>query len=233
MDTQSSARIALLRILAGQQVAHEAQAAHGGIHVHDDLVLTKSDISWLPDNLRVDGSLYLDAARIWALPEGLHVQGDLNVSQTPITEVPGSLRVGGYLNLSYCPLRCLPAHLSVPGALDLRHSALRTLPEHLHVGGKLFLWGTAITRLPSSLRVDDTIGPPEELQDIVNFMATQERSAVVLSLRGSHHQAFTVRTQLQAFPDVWTLLVACGHDHVLRIRRCRDNTFSAYADVVR
>ena len=52
-----------------------------------------------PDNLRVEGSLYLDGTGITSLPDNLHVGGWLYLSGTAIAALPDNLHVGGWLDL--------------------------------------------------------------------------------------------------------------------------------------
>ena len=61
----------------------------------DDLNISNTPITSLPDNLTVDGSLYLYNTPITSLPINLTVGGDLNLSNTKITSLPNNLRVGG------------------------------------------------------------------------------------------------------------------------------------------
>ena len=63
-----------------------------------DLDYCKS-LKYLPDNLTVDGELYLDYTGIIELPENLTVNGSLTLNGTKITKLPDSLKVGRKLEL--------------------------------------------------------------------------------------------------------------------------------------
>jgi hypothetical protein len=52
----------------------------------DNLDLSHTPITSLPDNLKVGGSLYLYDTPITSLPDNLKVEGDLYLSNTPISK---------------------------------------------------------------------------------------------------------------------------------------------------
>ena len=137
------------------------------------LNLSCDDITGLPDNLTVEGWLFLNGCPIANLPKGLKVKGSLYLMGTMIEELPDAPTVGGSLDLSYSkitklpdgftvngnlhlrgtPITELPDVLTVGGSLDLSHSMISELPDGLTVGGFLHLTDTLITELPDDLTV--------------------------------------------------------------------------------
>ena len=137
------------------------------------LNLSCDDITGLPDNLTVEGWLFLNGCPIANLPKGLKVKGSLYLMGTMIEELPDAPTVGGSIDLSYSkitklpdgftvngnlhlrgtPITELPDVLTVGGSLDLSHSMISELPDGLTVGGFLHLTDTLITELPDDLTV--------------------------------------------------------------------------------
>ena len=137
------------------------------------LNLSCDDITGLPDNLTVEGWLFLNGCPIANLPKGLKVKGSLYLMGTMIEELPDAPTVGGSVDLSYSkitklpdgftvngnlhlrgtPITELPDGLTVGGSLDLSHSMISELPDGLTVGGFLHLTDTLITELPDDLTV--------------------------------------------------------------------------------
>ena len=137
------------------------------------LNLSCDDITGLPDNLTVEGWLFLNGCPIANLPKGLKVKGSLYLMGTMIEELPDAPTVGGSIDLSYSkitklpdgftvngnlhlrgtPITELPDGLTVGGSLDLSHSMISELPDGLTVGGFLHLTDTLITELPDDLTV--------------------------------------------------------------------------------
>ena len=64
-----------------------------------NLDLENSQITELPNNLQVGGSLYLNYTPIQKLPDNLKVVGSLWLHDSQITELPNNLEVHGDLNL--------------------------------------------------------------------------------------------------------------------------------------
>ena len=63
-------------------------------------VLLKEDFPHnLPDNLTVEGNLYLPYSNFTSLPEGLEVGGHLHLSKNNLKSLPEDLKVGGNLYL--------------------------------------------------------------------------------------------------------------------------------------
>ena len=76
-----------------------------------DLYLRNTQITSLPEGLKVGGSLYLRNTPITSLPKGLTVGGDLDLYNTPITSLPEGilfecLESICYLNIHYAEDYC-------------------------------------------------------------------------------------------------------------------------------
>lgn len=120
-----------------------------------DLSACSSDLSSLPDNFEVQGSLSIAfCPYMRRLPEGLYVGVTLDMAGTNIQEIPSSVFIGGNLNAAGSRLKCLPEYFVVPGHLTLegcRH--LKCLPNHLSVGGTLDISNTKITCIPDTVEL--------------------------------------------------------------------------------
>ena len=99
------------------------------------LNLSCDDITGLPDNLTVEGWLFLNGCPIANLPKGLKVKGSLYLMGTMIEELPDVLTVGGSLDLSHSMISELPDGLTVGGFLHLTDTLITELPDDLTVGG--------------------------------------------------------------------------------------------------
>ena len=120
-----------------------------------NLKLMRSPIEKLPDNLIVNGDLWLDYCKnIQSLPNGLKVKDTLDLRNTNITFLPTDIQVGKNLILMYSQIEKLPDNFTVNGALDLDSCEnLTSLPNGLKVKDGLDLQNTNITSLPSDLEV--------------------------------------------------------------------------------
>ena len=92
------------------------------------------------------GNLELSNTQITSLPDNLKVGGDLNLSNAPITSLPDNLEVGGGLYLHNTQITSLPDNLEVGGDLYLSDSKITSLPDNLEVGGGLYLRNTPISK---------------------------------------------------------------------------------------
>ena len=110
----------------------------------DNLNLSNTKITSLPDNLTVGGGLFLCNTKITSLPDNLTVGGGLDLSNTKITSLPDNLTVGGILYLSNTKITSLPDNLAVGGSLDLRGTLITSLPDNLKVGGEIIYDGGKI-----------------------------------------------------------------------------------------
>lgn len=67
-------------------------------------LFNNSKITSLPDNLKVEGSLYLGSTKITSLPNNLQVGGGLHLSYSQISSIPNNLQAEGDLTVSSTPL---------------------------------------------------------------------------------------------------------------------------------
>ena len=127
--------------------------------VGGNFYLLFSQIEKLPDNLIVNGYLWLDGCKnLKSLPNGLKVKYNLDLRDTNITFLPSDLEVGGSLILIRSQIEKLPDNLTVNRTLDLEGCKnLKSLPNGLKVKGDLDLRDTNITSLPSDLEVGDAL----------------------------------------------------------------------------
>jgi hypothetical protein len=96
------------------------------LHIKDDLDLSHSNITSLPEGLKVGGSLILSGLKITSLPKSLEVKGSLSLYRSEITSLPEGLKVGYDLILTY--------------------STITSLPRGLKVGGYIYIFGSKLTR---------------------------------------------------------------------------------------
>ena len=91
-----------------------------------DLDLRRSNITSLPEGLKVDGYLNLSfCPNLTSLPKGLVVGEKLSLMYSKIESLPEGLKVGDYLNLSDCKkLTSLPKGLKVGSLLNITDSTL-------------------------------------------------------------------------------------------------------------
>ena len=126
-----------------------------------DLYLNDLNITKLPNDLYVDGSLELiNCQQLTKLPDNLHVEDNLRIFNcVQITELPNYLYVGGdYLDLGKLKnLIYLPNDLYIEGDLYLNKSGITELPDNLQVRGDLYIAGTIL----------DEIYTDEQIREIV------------------------------------------------------------------
>ncbi len=65
------------------------------IDPQEDLDLSSTDITELPEDLYIGGDLNISYTNITELPKGLRVDGNLDLRGTDITEGPDDIYVGG------------------------------------------------------------------------------------------------------------------------------------------
>jgi hypothetical protein len=75
-------------------------------YINGGLDMSFTKITSLPDNLTVEGELYLylPQSNMTSLPDNLKVNSNLNLYDTKITSIPNNLKVNGNLNLSQTSL---------------------------------------------------------------------------------------------------------------------------------
>jgi hypothetical protein len=117
------------------------------LNVKGNLSLYTSEITSLPEGLKIEGGLALiDCPNLMYLPEGLEVGGSLNLHRTKINSLPEGLKVGGDLYLAYSKITSLslPEGLEVGGNLHFGKIKITSLPKGLKVGGFLDFRGTQL-----------------------------------------------------------------------------------------
>ena len=113
-----------------------------------DLELSETNITKLPNDLYVDGELFLDNCKqLTKLPNDLYVVGSLDLENCKqLTKLPDNLYVGGYLSLYECEqLTKLPDNLYVGGKLYLNETNITELPDNLYVGKDLYITNTPLS----------------------------------------------------------------------------------------
>ena len=125
-----------------------------GTRVHDNLVLTnRTDVTALPESLRVNGSLILANCSLKTLPRNLRIGHSLTgLALSPLESLPEGLRVRT-LNLEDSLVKAVAPGTRITKELSLVHSALTRLPEDLRIGQLLIFDGAALPRLPFDLEV--------------------------------------------------------------------------------
>ena len=129
------------------------------LHIKGDLDLEESNITSLPEGLKVDDNLNLSSCKyLKSLPDNLKVGGELNLEGTNIKQLPKGLYVGDDIRLVGLEIKSLPKDLNVDGGLDLGYCTdLISLPNNLKVGGYLSLYNTKIKSLPKGLQVGENL----------------------------------------------------------------------------
>ena len=89
---------------------------HLNIYIKNHLFLGYTNTE-LPDNLTVDGDLFLNFAKITKLPDNLTVGGSLDIRHTNITKLPDNLKINGNLWLQDTKIVELPKDLVVIGKI--------------------------------------------------------------------------------------------------------------------
>ncbi|MCL2311338.1 MAG: hypothetical protein FWC41_02445 [Firmicutes bacterium] len=109
----------------------------------------KGDLEWnypvatpTPDYIRIGDRFYID--KVTALPDNLTVEGDVYLLNLTITTLPDNLTVEGDMYLCSSAPTTLPANLTVTGDLYISYSKIATLPDDLSLGGALHLCAAQI-----------------------------------------------------------------------------------------
>jgi len=127
-----------------------------GLKVGWNLSLFKTNITSLPDNLFVGNILNIMGTKITSLPDGLKVVGTLSIRGLKIASIPADLKVGSLL-LGGTNVTSLPAGFKLTNDLELDDSNITSLPAGLQVGNNLYLKNSKITSLPADLKVGGKI----------------------------------------------------------------------------
>ncbi len=124
--------------------------------VDGDLDLTQLDLTSLPNELIVKGSLSINACgSLTSLPKGLKVEKDFWISDSAIESLPENLYVGGDVNAWEGSLVSVSTGIHIRGDLDLRKNGqLNAFHGDITIGGKLNLGGCQmLTQMGSKVKV--------------------------------------------------------------------------------
>ena len=93
----------------------------GPWHTNSLATFCGAELERLPDNLSVEGHLYLkDMPNLIEIPAGLRVGGDLMISRCPKLELlPEGLQIGRDFTIMDTPVRHLPEDLTVKGKITV------------------------------------------------------------------------------------------------------------------
>ena len=133
----------------------------------------RTEITELPDNLKVLGCLDLNSSGITKLPKGLEVKCWLDISGTNIEELPEDTMLGGglsvnkmkkpfsfpkvvktdgYFDCEFTTIKIMPETLYVNWKCNFSYSKFDKLPKIMEIRSSLDLYGTPITELPEGLK---------------------------------------------------------------------------------
>jgi len=116
-----------------------------------DLDLRDAPIEKLPENLKkVGGNLILSRSKIKTLPNDLHVDKCLSLESTEIKKLPNNLTVDGSVWACDSKIEELGKNTKISNHLDLSYSAIKKIPEDIEIGTDdryyyLYLGGTPIS----------------------------------------------------------------------------------------
>ena len=121
--------------------------------VDGNLFLKGDNAKLMPDNLTVLDKLSIWCANIKSLPNNLIVRYGLDFIDSTIENIPNNTVIGGWLNLSGTAITELPDNLTIGGTLYLRNTKITSLPNNLTVGGGIDLSNSSIKTIPQNLTV--------------------------------------------------------------------------------
>ena len=156
-----------------KETGYKLEIRNGKPYYIGDLDLRDITISSIPNDLTVDGNLFLkgdnaklmpdnltvlDKLSIWcanikSLPNNLIVRYGLDFIDSTIENIPNNTIIGGWLNLSGTAITELPDNLTIGGTLYLRNTKITSLPNNLTVGGGIDLSNSSIKTIPQNLTV--------------------------------------------------------------------------------
>ncbi len=120
-------------------------------NVTGSLILRNTPITKLPDNLNCGLDLDLRASKIKFLGANLFIGGNLYLNDTAISQLPNNLIVGWNLDLTNTQIVKIPSDLIVGRDLILTNSSVELLPNGFKVGQNLYLNNSKISKLPENL----------------------------------------------------------------------------------
>jgi len=137
------------------------------VTVNTSLELRREDITYFPmENLAVSGDLLLTGnSNLSKLPNNLEIAGSLDLELTGVINLPDNLIIDGYLDLAYTKITSLPDNLSVNGSLWIGFTNIKHLPKNLNVRADLVIHDLKL-ELPNDLQVGGEIYFEKHLQDM-------------------------------------------------------------------
>lgn len=125
--------------------------------IDGDLYIGKYFTGKLSKRMIIKGSLYMTECRLTKLPDGISIYKNIDLNKCKMTSLPKNLKVRGYLNISYSSIEKLPEGLVVSKFLAANDTPLRELPKNLKVGSILNISRTFIEELPEEFSVEGLI----------------------------------------------------------------------------
>ena len=110
----------------------------------------------LPDNLTVNGNLLLHGCEdLTYLPKNLYVKGSLDISFTKVNKLPYDINIGENISAEYSALKELPDNFTVNGGLNITATPIKQLPKNLKVQYNLFIDDTMVSDIPYNLEANN------------------------------------------------------------------------------
>lgn len=120
-----------------QKILPDNLTIDGSLYVNTVGTKNKRTTVKFPKNLRVNGTLHITDAIIKEWPKDLYVGKSLDLGRSTIKNLPDPLVVNGDLRILALDIPKFPQHITVKGDLDLISTGIKKAPEHLFIGGKL------------------------------------------------------------------------------------------------
>ena len=136
-----------------KETGYKLEIRNGKPYYIGDLDLRDITISFIPNDLTVDGKLILKGDSAKLMPENLTVLDSLSIYRANIKSLPNNLVVRHGLDLTDSTVENMPNNTIIGGWLNLRDTEITDLPDNLTIGGNLYLRNTIITSLPNNLTV--------------------------------------------------------------------------------
>jgi len=115
--------------------------------VNGDLFLNNRGYTYIPEGLRIKGSLVFESnTKIKKLPNDLVIEGGLIANDTLIKAIPPSVRIGGNIEMSNTLISYFTSSRKVKGHLWLNDTNITSLSPDLEVKGNLYLVRTPISK---------------------------------------------------------------------------------------
>jgi len=149
----------LITSSSGEGFVRTLNNKYDEIVIDGNLLLRKTPIQTLPNNLHVRGYLDLYGCKnLKSLPDNLYVKDYLYLRKSSIESLSDNFKIGTDLDLALTPIQYLPDNLRVEEDLDLEGTPIQSLPDNLYVGGNLYLNDCKnLKSLPDNLDVKGVI----------------------------------------------------------------------------